>query len=185
MAKKNRYENLTIKIYLQNRMNKIFLIHFFLISLTAFSQTDSSLVKFPNLTSVSATKGYSHSVEIDLGKSKMVIISGQIALDSAGNLIGKDNLAAQTEQVFTNIKNIISESGGTMDNVIRIGIFMIDISKVQTMRDVRDKFFNPKKPPTSTLVQVNKLVRDDLLIEIEATAIIPKKSKKKTITPKK
>lgn len=110
----------------------------------------------------------------------MVVISGQIALDNKGNLIGKGNLAAQTEQVFTNIKNIVAESGGTMDNVIKIGIYMIDISQVQTMREVRNKFINQQNPPTSTLVQVSKLVSDDLLIEVEATVIIPKKSKKKT-----
>lgn len=110
----------------------------------------------------------------------MVIISGQIALDNKGILIGKDNLVEQEEQVFTNIKNIIEESGGTMDDVIKISIYMADITHVQTIRDVRNKFFNQQKPPTSTLVQVNKLVRDDLLIEIEATVVIPKKSNKKT-----
>lgn len=156
-------------------MNKVFLIYFLLIPLTAFTQVEDSLVKYPRLNSVAKTKGYSHSVEVDLGKCKMVIISGQIALDSTGKLIGKGNLALQTEQIFTNINNIVAESGGTMDDVVKIGIFMTDITKVQTMRDVRDKFINPKKPPTSTLVQVSKLVRDDLLIEIEATAIIPKK----------
>jgi reactive intermediate/imine deaminase len=161
-------------------MKRIYFHFLLFISLTGFSQTDTSLVKFHNPTSVSMAKGYSHSVEIDLGNSKMVIISGQIALDNKGNLIGKDNLAEQTEQVFTNIKKIVTESGGTMDDVIKIGIYMIDITQVQTMRDVRNKFFNQQKSPTSTLVQVSKLVRDDLLIEIDATAIIPKKSKKKT-----
>lgn len=161
-------------------MKKIYFPFLLLLSLTGFSQTDTSIVKFHNPASVSMIKGYSHSVEIDLGNCKMVIISGQIALDNKGNLIGKDNLAEQTEQVFTNIKNIIAESGGTMNDVIKIGIYMIDITQVQAMRDVRNKFFNQQKPPTSTLVQVSKLVRDDLLIEIEATVIIPKKSKKKT-----
>lgn len=63
-----------------------------------------------------------------------------------------------------------------MDDVIKIDIFVTDISQVQTMRDVRNKFLSQQKPPTSTLVQVSKLVRDDLLIEIEATVIIPKKN---------
>ena len=112
----------------------------------------------------------------------MVIISGQIALDNKGTLIGKDNLVEQEEQVFTNIKNIIEESGGTMDDVIKISIYMADITHVQTIRDVRNKFFNQQKPPTSTLVQVSKLVRDDLLIEIEVTVIIPKKAKRKQRT---
>ena len=157
-------------------MNKIYFLFLLLISLPGFSQTDTSLVKFRNPASVSTPKGYSHSVEINLGNCKMVIISGQIALDDKGNLVGKDNLAAQTEQVFANIKNIVVESGGTMDDVIKIDIFMTDISQVQTMRDVRNKFLIQQKPPTSTLMQVSKLVRDDLLIEIEATVIIPKKN---------
>ena len=157
-------------------MNKIYFLFLLLISLPGFSQTDTSLVKFRNPASVSTPKGYFHSVEINLGNCKMVIISGQTALDDKGNLVGKDNLAAQTEQVFANIKNIVVESGGTMDDVIKIDIFMTDISQVQTMRDVRNKFLSQQKPPTSTLVQVSKLVRDDLLIEIEATVIIPKKN---------
>ncbi len=148
--------------------------------MTGLSQANNSIVKYHHPTSVSMTKGYSHSVEIDLGNCKMVFISGQIALDNKGTLVGRDNLGEQTEQVFTNIKNIVAESGGTMDDVVKITIYMIDIAQVQAMRDVRDKFFNQQKPPTSTLVQVSKLVRDDLLIEIEATAIIIKKSKKKT-----
>jgi 2-iminobutanoate/2-iminopropanoate deaminase len=161
-------------------MKKIYFPFLLLISLAGFSQTDTSIVKFHNPTSVSQTKGYSHSAEIDLGNCKMIIISGQIAVDNKGNLIGKDNLAEQTGQVFTNIKNIVTECGGTMDNVVKIGIYMLDISQVQTFRDVRNKFFNEQKPPTSTLVQVSKLVIDGLLIEIEATVIISKKSKKKT-----
>jgi enamine deaminase RidA (YjgF/YER057c/UK114 family) len=146
-----------------------------LISISGFSQTDSSIVKFRNATSVSAPKGYSHSVEIDLGNCKMLIISGQVALDHKGSLIGKDDLARQTEQVFLNIRNIVSASGGTMDDLVKIGVYMTDITRVQVFRDIRDRFINPQAPPTSSLVEVSKLFRDDLLIEIEATAIIPKK----------
>ncbi|MBS1507965.1 MAG: RidA family protein [Bacteroidetes bacterium] len=155
-------------------MKKLHSLVLLLISFAGYSQADTSLVRFSNPTSVSKTKGYSHAAEIELGTCKMIIISGQIALDNKGNLIGKDNLAEQTTQIFTNIKNIVAESGGTLENVVKLGIFMIDASQVQTVRNVRDKFFTQKKMPASTLVQVSKLVRDDLLLEIEATAIIPK-----------
>ncbi|ULQ57102.1 RidA family protein [Flavihumibacter rivuli] len=160
-------------------MKSIYPFFLLFISLAGFLQADSSLVKFYNPSSVSKPTGYSHTAEIDLGNCKMVMISGQIALDNKGNLIGKGNLAEQTEQVFKNLKNIVQESGGTMDDIVRIGIYMIDVSQVQTMREIRSRFFNQQNPPTSTLVQVSKLVRDDLLIEIEATAIIPKKKKRK------
>ena len=156
-------------------MKKFLFIFFLLLSLTALSQMDSSIVKFRNPSSVAAPKGYSHTAIIDLGNSQMIVMSGQVAFDKQGNLVGKDNLAKQTEQVFLNIQNSISELRGTMDNVIKIGVYMVDVSQVQIFRDIRNKFINLKNPPTSTLVEVNKLFRDDILIEIEATAIISKK----------
>ena len=62
-----------------------------------------------------------------------------------------------------------------MDDLVRIGVYLTDMSKTPLLRTARDKFINTKNPPTSILVQVNKLFRDDVLLEIEATAIIPKK----------
>ncbi len=103
----------------------------------------------------------------------MIIISGQVPLDKQGNIVGKDDLAKQTEQVFLNIKNIIEESGGTMDNIVKTGVYMVDLTQIQTFRDIRNKFINLQTPPTSTLVQTSSLFSDDWLIEIEATVIIP------------
>jgi len=66
-----------------------------------------------------------------------------------------------------------------MDNVVKIGVYMLNVKQVQTFRDVRNRFINQQKPPASTLVQVSKLFKDDILIEIEATAIIPKETQVK------
>ena len=140
---------------------------------SGLSETNTSIVKFKNSTSVSTPKGYSHSVEIDLGNCRMIIISGQVPLDKQGNLVDKDDLAKQTEQVFLNIKNIIEESGGTMDHIVKTGIYMVDLTQIQTFRDIRNKFINLQKPPASTLVQIKSLFSDDWLIEIDATVIIP------------
>lgn len=145
------------------------------LSSDSFSQADTSSVKLINPVSVVAPKGYSHAAIIDLGTCQMIVISGQVPLDKNGNLTGPGNFGKQTEQVFLNIKNIISELGGTMDNIVKLGIFITDVSQIQTFRDIRDKFIDFKKPPASTLVQVSKLYRDDVLLEVEATAIIPKK----------
>ena len=156
-------------------MKNTVLIILILISIDVHSQTDTSAVKFVNPSSLSRPTGYSHSVEVDLGKYKMVFISGQVALNNEGKVIGKDDLKKQAEQVFQNIKAIVENAGGTMDNIVKTGIFMVDVSQVPALREVRNKFINTQNPPASTLVQVSKLFRDDLLIEIEATAIIPKK----------
>ncbi len=144
-------------------------------SITGSSHMNTSIVKFRNPTSISTPTGYSHSAEIDLGTCIMLIVSGQVPVDKQGNLVGKGNLGKQAEQVFLNIKSIVEEAGGTMENVVRTGVYMVDLAQTQLFRDVRNKFINPQKPPTSTLVQVSKLFSDDWLIEIEATAIIPKK----------
>lgn len=139
-----------------------------------FGQTDREVVNFINPSFLSAPRGYSHAVDIDLGTSRMLIISGQVALDNKGNLVGGADMAKQTEQVFMNLKTILESAGGTMDNVVKTGIFVTDLSQLNLFRDVRNKFVNQKNPPASTLVQVSRLFREDLLIEIEATAIIPK-----------
>ena len=105
----------------------------------------------------------------------MLLISGQVALDAQGNLVGRNDLSKQTEQVFRNIKQLVETSGGTMQQVAKLSYFMLDISQIQAVRDVRNRYLNMAAPPASTAVQVSKLFRDDLLIEIEATVIIPKK----------
>lgn len=156
-------------------MKKLLILPFLFITTLVFSQNDTSLVKFLNPSSVSAPKGYSHAVEVDLGTCRMIIISGQVAIDSKGNLVGKDDFSKQAEQVFQNIKNIVESAGGNMNNVVKLGFYILDVNQIQTLRSVRDKFINIKSPPASTLVQVSKLFRDDILIEVEATAIIPNK----------
>jgi 2-iminobutanoate/2-iminopropanoate deaminase len=156
------------------RMKKTIFFPVFFLALNAFSQTKPAAVQLINPATVATPKGYSQAAVIDLGNCKMMILSGQVALDPQGNLIGKDDAGKQAEQVFLNIQHIIESAGGTMDNVVKLGYFITDVAQIQTIRNVRDKFINTKTPPASTLVQVNKLFRNDILIEIEATAIIPK-----------
>ena len=155
-------------------MKKTILFQFIFFPVLGFSQADTSIIKFLNPSAVSVPQGYSHAVQIDLGNCTMLLISGQVALDKDGNLVGKGDLAKQTEQVFTNIKSIIEDAGGKMNNLVKTGIYLTDASQIQIFRRTRDKFINLKNPPVSTLVLVIKLFWEYVLIEIEATAIIPK-----------
>lgn len=150
-------------------MKPILLLATLFITFNSFSQTTT----FINPPAVAGPGGYSQAAIIDLGTAKMVMMSGQIALDKQGNLVGKDDLEKQTEQAFRNIKIIVEAAGGTMDNIVKLNYFITDASKVKAIRTVRDQFINTKMPPASTLVQVSRLFREDLLIEIEATAVIP------------
>lgn len=156
-------------------IKKLLLIAFVCMASIVLAQKDSSIVQLINPAGLSIPGGYSHVAKIDLGNNWMIIISGQVALDSSGSLVGKNNIMQQTEQVFKNIQTAITQCGGTMDHIVKLGYFVLDVGQIQTIRDTRNKFINTQHPPASTLVQVSKLFRDDILIEIEATAVIPKK----------
>ena len=154
----------------------IFIVLAIVIGTVAFAQPgNNSMVKLLNPPSLATPNGYSHVAEIDLGTCRMLILSGQVALDKEGNLLGKDDLAKQTDQVFQNIQHIVTNSGGTMKEVVKLSYFIRDVSQIKKVREIRDKYINIQNPPASTLVEVSKLFREDILIEIEATAIIPKR----------
>lgn len=140
------------------------------ISVDAKSQT----VQFFNPGTIHKPNGYSHAAIVDLGNSKMIILSGQVALDKDGNLVSKSDIAKQTEQVFINIKNAITEIGGSMNQLVKLSYYLLEGQEIQPVRDIRNKFINTSTPPASTLVKVAGLFRDDILIEVEATFIIPK-----------
>jgi len=139
-----------------------------------YAQRKDTLVHLVNPSSVAPSKGYSQAAVVELGHARMIILSGQIAVDKDGQLVGKADMEAQTRQVFNNIRNIVASEGGSMNDVVKLSYFVTDVSQIQYVRKVRDEFVNKQKPPASTLVQVSRLFRDDLLLEVEATAIIPK-----------
>jgi reactive intermediate/imine deaminase len=120
---------------------------------------------------LSTPTGYTHVVEVK-GPGKTVYISGQIALDKNGNLVGGGDMKAQAEQVFKNLEAALAAAGATFDQVVKMNTYTTDMSQVQAIRDVRSKYFT-KTTPASTLVQVVKLARPDLLLEIEVIAAVP------------
>jgi len=128
-------------------------------------------MRFVNPPTLPKPNGYSHVVEVRRGTT--IIISGQVALDSAGNLVGRGDFVAQTEQVFKNIKAALESVGASYKDVAKLTIFVVDRSQVPALREIRDRYVNTASPPASSLVQVQGLVRDEFLIEIEATAVVP------------
>ncbi|GAB3696285.1 hypothetical protein GCM10027592_19190 [Spirosoma flavus] len=139
-----------------------------------FGQQANQVVTFSNPPSVATPRGYSHLAEVDLGTSKMVLIAGQVGLDVQGNVVGKGDPKAQFEQIFRNLQALVTAAGGKMENLVKLTIYFRDMTHVQLFREVRDRYVNLQHPPVSTAVEVSKLFRDDILAEVEATAIIPK-----------
>jgi 2-iminobutanoate/2-iminopropanoate deaminase len=83
----------------------------------------------------------------------------------------------QTKQILENMKAIMTREGGTMDDIVRVRVYVtqIDADSLRDVHDVRSGFWTPGQYPASTLVRVDQLVRDGALIEIDADAVIPKR----------
>jgi enamine deaminase RidA (YjgF/YER057c/UK114 family) len=102
----------------------------------------------------------------------MVFVSGQVALDSAGRLVGPGDVRAQTRQTFENLRRALAAAGATFADVVKLTYYVLDAGQVGVVRAERDRFVNVAAPPASTLVEVRRLFRDDLLIEVEAVAVV-------------
>jgi len=126
-------------------------------------------VKRTNPPALSAPTGYTHIVEVT-GPAKTIYISGQIAYDKDGHLVGAD-MKAQAEQVFKNLQTALTAAGATFADVVKMNSYITDMSKVQAVRDVRARYFKDATP-ASTFVEVKGLVRPDLLLEIEVIAVV-------------
>jgi len=119
--------------------------------------------------------GYSQVATVTGGT--LVFVSGQVALDKSGNVVGKDDFRAQVQQVFENLKAAVEAAGGTFDDVVKLNTYLLDLSPSHLVefREVRDKYVNVKNPPASTAVQVPRLFRSEFLVEIEAVAVVKNK----------
>ena len=131
----------------------------------------ATVVRFLNPDSMPRSVGYTQVVEVT--GSKMLYLSGQIAINPAGQIVGVGDLRAQTQQVFENLKAGLAAAGATFEHVVKLQLFLLDITQIQIVRDVRDRYVNTQFPPASTAVEVRRLFRDELLIEIDAIAALP------------
>ena len=129
------------------------------------------IIHLSNPPSLSKPNGYSHVAEVSGGKT--IYLSGQIALDSSGNLVGAGDMRAQAQQVFANLNAALESVGADFSAVVKLTYFLVDIAQIPVVREIRDHYVNVHNPPASSAFEVRRLTRDDLLIEIEAIAVIP------------
>ena len=100
-----------------------------------------------------------------------IYVAGQLPYDKDGNLIGVGDVRAQTRRVFENIRKIVEAGGATMNDIVKITVFVTDVRAREPYAEVRSEFFGPN-PPASTLVQISNLAVPGALIEIEAVAVV-------------
>jgi reactive intermediate/imine deaminase len=105
-------------------------------------------------------------------RGELLFVSGQLAYDDNRNLVGKGDMKAQTRQVLKNVKKVLDWAGATSSDVVKVTVFVKDISKFRDIHDARLEFFHPDHLPASTMVEVAGFVHPDALIEIEAVAVL-------------
>jgi enamine deaminase RidA (YjgF/YER057c/UK114 family) len=136
----------------------------------ASSVDNPTTARFINPETMHRPTGYTHVVEVLSGRP--VYISGQVALDATGSLVGPGDIRAQARQVFDNLRAAVQAVGATLDQVVKLNYYVVDATRMPVIREVRDEYLDPERLPASTAVEVRRLVRDDLLIEVEAVAVI-------------
>jgi enamine deaminase RidA (YjgF/YER057c/UK114 family) len=133
--------------------------------------SDPTSIRRINPPELGSPPGYSQVVEVSA--NRIIFIAGQTALDRDGNVIGKGDFAAQATQVFVNLTHALQASGCTAANLVKLTVFLTDMSNLAAYRETRNRFFASVTPPAApavTLVEVSKLYGPDFLIEIEAIA---------------
>ena len=126
-----------------------------------------------NPDTVAAPVGsYSHAVRVESGDAAWIYVSGQIALDPEGNLVGVGDMRAQTEQVFENLARVLEANGATFEAVVKIQTYVTSLEDLIGIREVRGRYLT-SEPPASTAVQITALVVPDALIEVDVVAVVP------------
>lgn len=101
----------------------------------------------------------------------LIMMSGQASIDSTGNLVGVGDFDAQAEQTFRNIKAVLEAAGSDMSRIVKVVIYLTDISNFPKILDLREKWFTPPYP-ADTIVEVSSLALPELMIEIDVTALV-------------
>jgi 2-iminobutanoate/2-iminopropanoate deaminase len=113
--------------------------------------------------------GYSHAVRVSEGE--LLFMSGQVAWDEAGEIVGVGDPGAQTRQVFHNLRVILRSVGSDLDAITKLTVYVTSFDWFEELAGIRGELF-PEGPPASSLIQVAGLVLAEFLIEVDAVAAI-------------
>ena len=128
-------------------------------------------ITFLSPNTLPAIPGFTQAVKVSGGTA--VYLSGQVALNASGQLVGQGDFAAQARQVFENLKAALAAAGADFSYVVKLNIYLLDRANLPALREMRDQYVNTQNPPASTLVEVRGLAQPDFLLEVEAVASLP------------
>jgi reactive intermediate/imine deaminase len=114
---------------------------------------------------------FAHAIAVD-APGKMVFISGMVGTRADGSIAGIGDIEAQTRQVCENLKAAAEAAGGSLDDIVRVDVYVRNMEHFDIIHKVRREYFTGA-PPASTMVEISKFTRPDYLIEINAIAVVP------------
>lgn len=119
---------------------------------------------------------FTHTVAVS-GGFTLAFVAGQVAYDRDGVVVGKGDIRAQSEQVFKSLSLNLEAAGAGWGDVVKMNAYMVHATPaaLNIYREVRSRFLDPKALPASTLIGIERLVHDDLLLEVEVIAAIAAK----------
>jgi 2-iminobutanoate/2-iminopropanoate deaminase len=123
-------------------------------------------------TVAAPTGSYSQSVRVESGDATWIYVSGQIAVGLDDRLVAPNDLAAQTERVYENLRAVLEAHGATFDDVVKIQTYFTTLDGLAESREIRARYL-PAEPPASTAVQVVALAVSEALIEVDVIAVVP------------
>lgn len=146
------------------------------LSFPVSAQSQLNDYKAINPSTLPPAHGYSHIVIAPPGR--IVSISGQVAMDSTGQVVGFGNFKVQCIQVHENLRRALQSVGLSFNNVIRTDIYVTTLEHLSTLRKCRARYLPHESPPTATLHKVSALFHPELMIEVAVTAVMPNTSKR-------
>ncbi len=124
--------------------------------------------------------GFSHVVKV----GDTVWVSGQLSMDQDGNIVGKGDMAVQTDKVYENLQKCLESVGATLRDIVMLGIYVTDLDEfANKTAEIRKKYFGKYRPAT-TGIEVSRFYFLDAMIEVEATAVIGSGASDEAIKPK-
>jgi enamine deaminase RidA (YjgF/YER057c/UK114 family) len=129
--------------------------------------------KYLNPPTLLQPRGYTHVVTVE-GGGKMVFISGQVAVDKDGKLVGPGDLKTQIRQAASNLKLALQAAGATASDLVKTNTYIVNYKQADysALREARAELFPSGEPPASTLIGVTSLAIDGLMVEMEAIAVV-------------
>lgn len=120
------------------------------------------------------SRAFTQAVVVD-GPHRVIYIGGQNAVDASGNIVGRGDLRAQTEQIFRNLRQLLDACGAGLENVVKWNVYLVQGQPIQPGYEVFLREWGPRpNPPAISVLIVAGLSHPDVLVEIDAVAVVPR-----------